>query len=103
MKHRKPLIAILAVIALAGAPAFAKHMRHDGARGGPAQQNRSGAAPQSGSTTGPAAGAHVAPSTVVEKQNPHIGRAMQVGKSDASGMSAGAPGVEGAPGTQSGR
>ncbi len=53
-----------------------------------------------GNTSGPAAGTPVEPSTVVEKQNPHFWGVEK--KSGESGTSAGAPGIEGAPDTQSG-
>jgi hypothetical protein len=58
---------------------------------------------QSGSTSGPAAGTTVEPSTAVEKQNPYILKGGQDKESGASGASAGALGVEGAPDTQSGK
>ncbi len=51
-----------------------------------------------GDTSGPAVGTPVEPSTVVQKENPHVtGRAAQ------SEAAAGAPGVEAAPGTEGGR
>ena len=51
-----------------------------------------------GDTSGPAVGTPVEPSTVTQKENPHItGRAAQ------SEAAAGAPGVEAAPGTEAGR
>lgn len=49
-----------------------------------------------GDTSGPAAGKAVEPSTAVQKTNPH----MEPG--EASGASAGSPGVEGLPGSESG-
>lgn len=56
-----------------------------------------GQAKKLGHTSGPAAGTHVEPSTSVQKRNPHLE------EGDHSGIAAGAPGVEGAKGTQSGR
>jgi len=53
----------------------------------------------SGDTSGPAIGSPVEPSTVVEKQNPKVKRESKPGE---SGMAAGAPGIEGKPGTESG-
>ncbi len=58
---------------------------------------------QTGSTSGPAAGSSVEPSTAVEKQNPYIPQAGHEKKSGVSGTSAGAPGIEGSPDTQSGK
>ncbi len=50
-----------------------------------------------GDTSGPAVGTPVQPSTVIQKENPHVtGRAAQ------SEAAAGAPGVESAPGTEAG-
>jgi hypothetical protein len=50
-----------------------------------------------GETSGPAVGTPVEPSTVTQKENPHVtGRAAQ------SEAAAGAPGVEAAPGTEGG-
>jgi hypothetical protein len=50
-----------------------------------------------GVTSGPAVGTPVEPSTVIQKENPHVtGRAAQ------SEAAAGAPGVESAPGTEGG-
>jgi hypothetical protein len=48
--------------------------------------------PAQGDTSGPAAGTPITPSTAVQKQEP----------SGASGTAAGAPGVEGKQGTESG-
>jgi hypothetical protein len=51
-----------------------------------------------GDTSGPAVGTPVEPSTVIQKENPHVtGRAAQ------SEAAAGAPGMEAAPGTEAGR
>jgi hypothetical protein len=61
------------------------------------------AQPGSGSTTGPAAGTPVMPSTATQKQNPYITKAGPQTMSGVSGTSAGAPGIEGSPDTQSGR
>lgn len=51
-----------------------------------------------GHTSGHAAGTHVEPSTATQKRNPHL-----EDLDDARGLAAGAPGVEGSRGTQSGR
>lgn len=66
---------------------------------------------ETGNTSGPAAGTPVLPSTAVQKENPFIAQSILAGcpgggaqtTSRASGTSAGAPGIEGAPDTQSGR
>lgn len=51
-----------------------------------------------GHTSGHASGTHVEPSTATQKRNPHLKDA-----DNASSLAAGAPGVEGSRGTQSGR
>lgn len=61
---------------------------------------------QPGNTSGPAAGKNVEPSTAVQKT--YEGRSAAEGQvkwgiSDASSLAAGAPAVEGKPGTQSGQ
>jgi len=55
-----------------------------------------------GDTSGPAAGKPINPSTVVQKQNTHVDD-NNTTVTGPSGTSAGAPGVEGGRGTQSGR
>jgi hypothetical protein len=79
MTRAHVLPAAVAAYLLSVAPSFAQ-----GAGGAP------------GDTSGPAAGTAVEPSTVVQKTNPH----MEPG--EASGASAGSPGVEGLPGSESG-
>lgn len=56
-----------------------------------------------GVTSGPAAGAPVEPSGAVQKENPNMTEADMNRVSGPSGTSAGAPGVEGKKGTQSGQ
>ena len=58
---------------------------------------------KTGSTSGPAAGTPVQPSTAVQKENPYITQSGPQMTSGVSGTSAGAPGIEGSPDTQSGR
>ncbi len=58
---------------------------------------------QSGDTSGPAVGEPVVPSTVVEKDNPNIPDVNNADVSGPSGTSAGAPGIEGKRGAQSGK
>ena len=56
-----------------------------------------------GVTSGPAVGTAVQPSTATQKQNPHIPDAADQKTSGVSGTSAGSPGIESQPGTQSGQ
>ncbi len=56
-----------------------------------------------GVTSGPAAGAPVEPSGAVQKDNPNMTDKDTNRVSGPSGTSAGAPGVEGKKGTQSGQ
>lgn len=77
MRKLSTLSVLTIVAALMGAPAVA--------------------AKKPGHTSGPAAGTHVEPSTVTQKRNPHLD------EGEHSGVAAGAPGVEGSKGTQSGR
>jgi hypothetical protein len=64
------------------------------------------AAAQVGETSGPAAGQHVVPTTVIQKIYEHrSSSAKQLAPAalEDSGASAGFPGIEGKPDTQSGR
>ncbi len=56
-----------------------------------------------GDTSGPAGGSTVTPSTAVQKDNMHIPDINPSDVSGPSGTSAGAPGIEGKKGTQSGQ
>ncbi len=56
-----------------------------------------------GVTSGPAASAPVEPSGAVQKDNPQAADVNDSGLSGPSGTTAGAPGVEGKKGTQSGQ
>lgn len=58
---------------------------------------------EQGVTSGPAAGAPVEPSGAVQKDNPNMTDVDANRVSGPSGTSAGAPGVEGKKGTQSGQ
>lgn len=58
---------------------------------------------EQGVTSGPAAGASVEPSGAVQKDNPQAADVNDSGLSGPSGTTAGAPGVEGKKGTQSGQ
>lgn len=79
MKKRFIVIVSLALGALAAPAAFAE---------------------EDGVTSGPAAGKPVEPSGAVQKENPDV---IPSHVSGSSGTSAGAPGVEGKKGTQSGK
>lgn len=56
-----------------------------------------------GSTSGPATGTPIQPPTTVQKDNPHISSPHPADISGPSGTAAGAPGIEGRKGTQSGK
>lgn len=60
-------------------------------------------AQEQGVTSGPSTGNPVEPSGAVQKENPNIPEVDQHNPSTPSGASAGAPGVEGKKGTQSGK
>ena len=80
MKAIKLLLLLVSRVVLSGAAVAAQPPR------------------SAGDTSGPAAGTPVAPSTVVQKQNPFAGGR----PSRQSEAAAGAPGVEAAAGTQAG-
>ena len=56
-----------------------------------------------GETSGPKAGSPVKPSGAVQKENPSIPHTLKKNVATPSQTSAGAPGVEGKKGTQSGK
>jgi hypothetical protein len=58
---------------------------------------------EQGATSGPATGSPVEPSGAVQKDNPKAADSNDSGLPGPSGMSAGAPAVEGKKGTQSGQ